>query len=940
VNQPSPTAAPPPSGTLTFAFTDIEGSAQRWDRNRRAMEDAVRRHDAILRAAIGARRGYVFKTLGDAFCAAFERPDDAVAAMLDAQRRLAAEDFAAVDGIRIRVAIHTGSADEHDGDYVGPVLNRIARLLFISHGGQVVVSGVTADLVRDALPRDVSLRDLGEHRLRDLARPEHVLQLVAPDLPDAFPPLRSLSVLPNNLPRLLNAFVGRTREIDEIIALIHRNPLVSLVGSGGLGKTRTSLQVAAQLLDGTGDGVWFIEFAPLTSGDYIPSTIARALNITLPRDGDPLEDLVRALKPKRLLLIFDNCEHLLAPVAHTAAALLRTCPQLGILASSRQPLGVTGEVTYRLPTLGVPTAAEAARLSATAATTYAAIELFVERSRAVDQRFALTDENAPIIADICRRIDGIALAIELAASRVKLLSPIQLRDRLDERFRVLTGGSRDSLPRQQTLRALIDWSYDLLEERERVLFRRLGIFVNGFQLEAAMTVGAGDDIDELEVVDLLESLVDKSLVLAEAEGDAQRYRLLESTRAYALEKLDAAGEHAVVAARHLHALRTRFSDLLAAEKRTARQHERFAAFVIELDDIRAALAWGLAHGHVREGAQLLADLRRGFGHAGVEAEGLAWEESYLAALPDDAHALRAHLLVTFAHALDNQGQVVRTLDVARRAVEAARSANDPAVLLRALNISAWAYIHDYRSEAADRAITEAESIPDPVILDRLNTMATRAMLSYLQADYATTVRVFTEIRNEQRALGNTTEEQRAALNLANAELARGEARRAIAVAREILPAIRRNNDTSLRACVLCNLACALIAVDDLLPATEIAREVLLLLAPDQPNHRSVSFAIENMALVFAIIGDLQRAAVLAGYSDAALQSIDLVRDVPEQRAYDRLMELLRAGLGRRDIEHFSAQGRALAATAAVALALQDEPPHEPHDPPTGTVEDA
>ncbi len=596
---------PLPTGTVTFVFTDIEGSTARWERDRAAMQDAVRRHDAPMRAAIAAHDGVVFKTIGDAFCAAFARLEDAVGAMLDAQRALAVEDFSAVDGLRVRAAIHTGTTDERDGDYFGPAVNRVARLLAIGHGSQVLVSGVTADLVQGDLPSQASLRDLGEHRLRDLARPEYVYQLVAPDLAAEFPALRSLDVLPNNLPRMLTSFVGREAEIAEIAALIDTNPLVTLVGSGGVGKTRTSLQIAANLLDGAGDGVWFIELAPLASGDYIPSTIAHALGITLPPEGDQIEQLTRALKEKRALLVFDNCEHMVEPAARVISAILRTCPSVKILASSRQGLGIAGEATYRMPSLNVPRDADRATLTAAESTHYAAISLFVERAQAGDQRFGLTDDNAPIVADICRRLDGIPLAIELAASRVKMFSPQQINESLNERFRMLTGGSRDVLPRQQTLRALIDWSHDLLDERERVVFRRLGIFVNGFTYAGAVAVAGGEDLDEFEIFDVLASLVDKSLVLAEPQADAVRYRLLESTRAYASERSEVAGERDLLAARHLSYLRNRFAELWSTQERTARQTDIVEAFAAELEDVRYALDGALARSALIEGAELL-----------------------------------------------------------------------------------------------------------------------------------------------------------------------------------------------------------------------------------------------------------------------------------------------------------------------------------------------
>jgi predicted ATPase/class 3 adenylate cyclase len=913
----------PPSGTVTFLFTDIEGSTQRWDRDRPAMEAAVQRHDLIMRAAIETHRGHVFKTIGDAFCAAFERPEDAVAAIVAAQQRLATEDFSAVDGIRVRAAIHTGTADERDGDYYGPALNRIARLVSIGNGGQVLLSGVTSELVGDALPPEVSLLDCGDHRLKDLARPEHVFQLVAPGLHDAFPALRSLSTLPNNLPRMLNAFVGREREIEEITALLASNPLVTLVGSGGLGKTRISLQVAAHLLDGAGDGVWFVELAPLTSGDYIPSTIAHVLGISLSSQGDPIDNLARALKSKHLLLILDNCEHLVAPVAHVVSALLRDCPQLSILASSRQALGVAGEMSYRMPTLGVPTALQAVMLTAEDAPNYPAIALFIERTRAVDQRFRLTDDNAPIVADICRRLDGIALAIELAASRVKILTPRQLRDRLDERFRILTGGSRDLLPRQQTLRALIDWSHELLNENERMLFRRLSIFVNGFTIEAAAAVASSDDLDEFEVFDLLESLVDKSLVMAEGDDEAKRYRLLESTRAFALEKLEAAGEHALLAERHLRYLRELFADVAANSARTGKEEHLFAQFVTELEDIRAALGWALSNQRVDDGAHLLIDLGIAWKSYGIETEYPVWCEAYLGALAPDAHVLLARLAADLAMVLDDQGMLVRTREIAPRAVEYARASHDPKSLLLALCSLAWTHLRDNRIEDADRAISEAEQIPNPSMNERRRLMDTRAAVHYIKEEFEAAVHLFAEVRREQHTLGNDRKEQYAALNISSAEHARGETHRAIAVAREILPDVRRNPDKGLFVILACNLAGCLVAVDDVLAGGEFAREVIGMIGADQPTHACVSLCVENLALAYAIVGDVQRATVLTGYSSAALEAIGYVRNIGEQRGYDRLMERLHADVEPADLERMLAEGAALEPGAAFVIATDD-----------------
>jgi predicted ATPase/class 3 adenylate cyclase len=913
---------PPPSGTVTFLFTDIEGSTQRWDRDHDAMEIALRRHDAILREAIEAHRGHVFKTIGDAFCAAFDRPSDAIAAILAAQTRLAREEFGPVGGLRVRAAVLTGSAEEREGDYTGPALDRIARLIELAHGGQVLIAETTRALIADALPRDVALRDLGQHRLRDVTQPEPIVQLVAPGLRAAFPPLRSSTGAAHSLPRCFNAFVGREREVEEISALVGAKPLVTLVGPGGIGKTRTALEVAARVLDAFPDGVWLIELAPLTNGDYLPSAIAHAVGIAGPSDGDPVEALTRALRARRLLLVLDSCEHVIAAAERVVSALLRACPGVSILASSRKALGMSSERRYLLPTLGTPTAAQARTLGASAAHDYPAIALFVERARAADHRFALTDADVAIVAGICRRLDGIPLAIELAAARVKLLTLRDLHDRLDDRFGILTAGGSDVLTRQRTLRALIDWSHDLLDERERALFRRLGIFANGFTLDSLIAVGADAEIEAFELFDVLESLVDQSLVMAEGDERAKRYRLLESTRAYARERLARAGEQTMLAERLLRHLGTRAGALAVGEARTGREDQLFALFVTELDDVRAMLAWARAHDYVAEGARLLVDLGRNWVDDGLETESIAWHDAYLAALPPDAFALRARLATALAMMLDNQGMLVRTREIAPRAVADARAADDPTVLVRALYALAWMHLRDNHLAEAERVISEAEAIPDQTVIDRIQLTEARAALRYLEEDYEAAVQLFADIRREHRALGNVNKEHYTALNIASAEHARGEPPRAIAIAEELLPEVRQTPDTTLLALLLCNLAGCRIAVDDADGGAEAAREVIGLIGDERPTHCYVSLAIEDVALACAISGDLQRAARLAGYSDAALQQIGYVRNAGEQRGYDRLIGLLHAGLGASVSEQTMAEGTRLEPRAAFALAME------------------
>jgi predicted ATPase/class 3 adenylate cyclase len=925
VLSPDAAASNTPSGTITFAFTDIEGSTQRWDRDRAAMEAAVRRHDVLMREAIAAHNGHVFKTIGDAFCAAFTRPEDAVAAMFDAQRSLGVEDFSAIDGLRVRAAVHTGTADERDRDYFGPAVNRVARLLGIAHGGQVLVSGVTSDLVQGSLPPQASLRDLGEHRLRDLSRPEYVYQLLGPDLIADFPPLRSLDALPNNLPHVATSFIGRENDVAEITTLLAKHHLVTLVGSGGVGKTRTSLQVAANLLDGSGDGVWFVELAPLAAGELIPGAVASAMGLTIPTDGDATQHLVRALHNKRALLVFDNCEHLVEASARVVAAIVRGCPQITILASSRQGLGIAGEATYRMPPMTTPRGPEGASLSAADASRYTAIALFAERASASDNRFTLTDENAPIVADICTRLDGIALAIELAAARVKILSPRQLSDRLNERFRVLTGGSRDALPRQQTLRALIDWSHDLLEDRERTVFRRLGIFVDGFTLEGAAAVASGEDIDELDIFELVASLVDKSLVLAEPNGDALRYRLLESTRAYALEKLRDAGERDVIAARHLRYLRDWFVEIADRVEATLRTGDRHAALRTELEGVRSALDDALARSDVVAGGELLAAISTAWPALGILGEGMDRVEAFISTVPDDEVLLRADLSATFAYLLLDQGAFVRALESATNACVFARRSGNGSSIARSLAAQSIANCQLRNYTEADTALKEAAAIPLLSAGMRAAVAQARVQLNSSTGDHDAAAREMEQMIVDQRALGNRRNVLTCTFNLAIIEERRGNPTRAIALLRELRFELKSGRDVQLRAMALSALTGLLAENGELTEAMEAAHETIETLAR-QPDNLYVVGAIEGAAHIDALQGRFARAACLASYAEAAVTKIGYKRSKSDQRRRDHLTALLGANLSPEERARLEAEGAALTTEAAVALVLGGDTP--------------
>ncbi len=916
-----------PSGTVTFLFSDIEGSTQRWERDREAMRDALQRHDALLRARIEAHGGRVFKTVGDAFCAVFARAEDAIAGALEVQRALAAADFSAAGGVRVRMALHTGTADERDGDYFGRTVNRIARLLAIGHGGQVLISGATAELARGDMPTEATLHDLGAHRLKDLARPERVYQLVAPDLLRDFPPLRSLDVLPNNLPPQLTSFVGRATEVAEIGALIAPRRVVTIVGSGGVGKTRTSLEVGANLLDGSNDGVWFVELAPIADPALVPITIAGALGLILPAEGDPLDALVKLLRPKHCLLILDNCEHLVEAAAAAASAIVRGCPGVAILASSRQRLGIEGERTYRMPSLALPSEAEAERLTAAGASAYGAIALFIERAGMADKHFLLSDESAPIVADICRRLDGVALAIELAAARVAILRPRELRTRLDQRFRVLTGGRRDALPRQQTLHALIDWSFDLLDERERRLFRRLGIFVNGFTLEAAAVTavddvgdetGSDERLDEFTVFDVLASLVDKSLVVAEPEGETTRYRLLESMRAYAREKLDAACERERLAECHLRYLRDVFVRVGEAFEQMPRDND-VLALAVELDDARAALEWAAQSGRATLGGELyVATLL--WDRLGLQREAFAIAERYVPLLERADTALRSRAFTQLSYAALALLRLAETEAASERAVSLARESGDPLTLSWALiqrsNISIW---HDRYAEASAE-LSEAETVAPLTARMRLMMVIQQSWLARLKGDFAEAARLLERYRAMDRAFGNAS--TATLLQLAELEHQRGNTEDAIAHIREALVSAAPGKLDRLLPYLYGNLPAYLLAIDDLSGACIAGRNALNLLRKTDPDGIIAAIVIEHVSLAAALAGDLHAAARLEGYADANFRAAGYARDFTERTSYDRLRALLRERLTTSTLEELLAEGAGWDADTAITQALE------------------
>ncbi len=678
-----------PTGTVTLLLADVEGSTRLWETQPDEMTGALARLNQVVSKVIAGHDGVrpVEQGEGDSFVAAFARASDAVACALELQR-------APLAPIRLRVGLHTGEIQLRDeGNYAGPTINRTARLRDLAHGGQTVLSGATEVMVVDRLPAGAWLTDSGTHPLRDLPRPERVVQLCHPDLVNEFPPLRvSGTVVSNRLPVQLTSFVGRNVELTQLWELLVENRVVTLTGAGGVGKTRLAIQVAAQVAGEFGDGVWYVDLAPITDPDLVPVTVLRALGLPDQPGRSTMDTLLRFVRDRQMLVVLDNCEHLLDASAEVVVALLGAAPGLTFLATSREAIGVAGEVSWRVPSLSLADQA---------------IDLFTDRARHARPDFTLTDDSAAVVGEICARLDGVPLAIELAAARVRALSLAEIRDSLHDRFRLLTGGARPAVRRQQTLRASVDWSHALLTEPERVLFRRLAAFLGGFDLDAAQAVAGGGDLERYQVLDQLTLLVDKSLVVAEDSGGRTRYRLLETVRQYALEKLGESTEADSVRTRHRDHY-TAQAALLDAPAGSDYE-QRIEQADTEIDNLRAAFSWSRENSDVELALALASSLEPLWQARGRLREGLTWFDTALAGL--DAHhagvapAVRARALADKAVLDAYLG--VDSLDQAEQAVAIGRDVDDPALLARTLTAYGFTASLGYHVEVARACFAEA-----------------------------------------------------------------------------------------------------------------------------------------------------------------------------------------------------------------------------------------
>ena len=864
--------AGPPTGIVTFLFTDIEGSTnllQHLGDQRYA--EVLAAHRDILRAAFQAGGGYEVDTQGDSFLIAFGNVRDAVATAVAVQRAINAHPWPKDAPIRVRMGMHTGEPTFVDSGYVGLDVHRAARIMSAGYGGQILLSQATRDLIGHDPSEGVMAQDLGEHRLKDLTRAEHLFQIIIPDLPAAFPPLKTLDIISNNLPIQLTTFIGREREIEGVKRLLTKARLLTLMGTGGAGKTRLSIQVAADLIDQFQKGVWLVELAPLADPALVVQAVATTFQVREAAGRSLLDLLVDYLQPKSLLLVLDNCEHLVAACAQLTSALLRACPNLKILATSREALGVAGEVTYQVPPLSRPDPRRAQSLAQL--NEFESVQLFVERGVHSQPRFALTDANAKAVAHICHRLDGIPLAIELAAARVKVLTVEQIATRLDDRFRLLTGGSRTGLPHHQTLRAAMDWGYDLLSEEDRTLLRRLAVFAGGFNFEAVEAICTGDGVEVFAILDLLTSLVDKSLVVAEGLNGDIRYRLLETIRQYGLEKLQASGEVAAVHGRHL-AWYLDLAERAEPELHGPDQKGWLSQLEMEHDNLRAALEWTkVGEGGAEAGLRLAGALHRFWAMGGYLSEGREWLEGTVKRTEAPSPA-RAKAIFGAATLAFRQGDYGRAEDLGEQSLALYRERGDKLGIALTLNV--LAFLNRNRGDHG-RAVTLLE---DSLALCReldhkwalAETLFIRALTVRRQGEYERAKALLEESLTLWRQTGDKSGLARSLGSLGVVARLQGDYTRAQALHEESLTLHRELGHRFEVAEVLLMLGTVAQNQGDYARATALHEECLIL-SRELGYKLQVAAALVNLANVSHYQGDNDRAREWAEEAKALLAAL-------------------------------------------------------------------
>ena len=903
-----------PSGTVTFLFTDIEGSTKLAQQYPKDMPTLLARHNEILNQTIEAHNGFIFRIVGDSYSASFHNANDALLAALASQQKLLNEPWSPA-AIKVRMGLHTGAAQfelySKENNYSGyETLALTQRIMSAGHGGQILLSQSTYELLRGRLPEKFQIINLGEQRLKDILRPERLYQLKAPGLPPNFPPLKTLENFPNNLPFQLTSFVGREKEIDEIRGLLKTSHLVTLTGSGGTGKTRLSIEVGTQLLTNFQHGVWLIELAPLSDESQIIPALAQTFGLQeLP--FNPLKNLVMDyLRDKKLLLILDNCEHLIAACAKLTDELLHQCAGLKILASSREALGIAGEVTYRTPSL-----------ADTESTS-----LFVERARAANSKFFLTESNASAVAQICHRLDGIPLAIELAAARTKLLAPEQIATRLDDLFRLLVGGSRTALPRQQTLRALIDWSYDLLTDEEKNLLRIASVFVGGWTLEALEAVS-----EDSLAPEHLEGLINKSLVVTEEHNGEMRYFLLETIRQYAREKLFEAKQAGAARDRHFVHYKNISSGLWDVSRFTNEaEMQKLKSMQVEVENLRAAFEWGLQN-DVQSALELAANMAMSMTMVGGLIEGTTIlkiaMEKFRALPPVEGAANRlrkeiyAHGCFGLGTLLQGSNEIMSSRSALQEAIAIARELGDK----KLLGVSLEMYANASAMIKAEDALAAAQEGLE--ILRELNYKAGMGMaygnlarLESIHGNYQEAekyIALFLPIMGE-----GTISLQSGFLNLGMGIGARSQGRfdRAQRHFEEGLRIFTQMGHKGMITGMTSEIAHTQRALGNYSAAKNTYRGTIKLYQ-DYGNRPAVAHQLECFAMIAVVEEEPQRAAKLFATAEAIREVTGHKRTDEEEAEEAQFISRLRAMLTEAEFNALWAEGMSMMMEQAIQLAL-------------------
>lgn len=906
-----------PANLVTVLCTQIDSDGNAW-RHQGGMAAVVTRHHALVAAAVQPRGGLLAQVAGQAHgvTAVFPSATAAVDAALFLQRALAREAWPDGSSLRARLALHTGEA----GDGGGAVTEHALHLLATAHGGQTLLSDVAAEQVHDALPDGAGLKGLGPHRLRDLTSSEEVFALLHPGLPADFPPLRSLDAFPHNLPVQLTRFIGRRREMADVEERLVQTHLLTLTGAGGSGKTRLALQVGADLLGAYRDGVWLVELASLADPSLVPQGIASVLNLREERNRPVLHTLVDYCKPRQMLLVLDNCEHLIAACATAAEALLRACPNLRVLTTSREPLGVAGEVTWPVPSLSLPERGLLPPIDTLLH--YESVRLFVERAAAMQPGFSLTSQNAPAVVQVCQRLDGIPLAVELAAARVKVLSVEQIADRLDDRFQLLTAGSRTAMPRHRTLRGTMDWSHDLLSEQERTLWRRLSVFAGGFTLAAAESVCAGGSIAGAQVLALLSQLVDKSLVAAEDQGQEKFYKCPETIRQYGAEKLRESGEEAGLRQRH----RDWYLALIegvAPKLQGPEQGAWLQRLEQEHDNLRAALHWSRQPAEREAALRLVAGLWWFWYVRGHIGEGSSWLEAVLAEakapVPARAEALRGAGMLA-----REQGDYDRAEALGEESLALSRQLGDLASVSKSLNNLGIVALGRGRYDRAESLYLESLAIVR-AFGNQYGMARALGNLGYAALEleqYDKAHERFAESLRLSRAIGDTQSLAMTLNFLGLVDQRQGNPDRAEQRHREALELARQLGDNRTIARVLFSLGGLALAQNDGSGARALLGECLVLRQQLLDREGAVA-CLEALAGLAGRQGQPVRAARLLGAAAALRLEIGAPVPPDDEALVQTSTAAARGVLGPEAFAVEWAQGQRLTLDQAIAYALAE-----------------